>query len=1227
MSQSPSSPGLAPTPPVQDFYELRREGIGHVEKLSSNSWTDYNAHDPGITVLEALSYALTELAYRTAFPLPDLLASAPTADPLKPYQDQAFFTAREILTVNPVTTDDFRRLLIDLESVRNAWLACRPCACETTYLVWCEHHQPAMSFNRQDAPAGATEIMPLGLYDVLLELEEDPELGVLNDRKVERRFDVVGDDAELHTVTMELRFPVWPADQAELLEAFVEEGSAFDLTVVKFSRSKAEGADQVDDTSLRRNWQGVFYATFEVEYPSGTKLRLENVSFRLFGDSPARRAATVAMVEAELRDTSSQGLVGAYRRKLMRTDEALEQAKTALGSHRNLAEDFCSVKGVAVEDIAVCASIEVSADADIERVQAEAWFAIEQYLSPPIPFFTLDELLADGVPVESIFNGPQVANGFVRDEDLERADLRNTVRTSDILNRLMDIPGINSINDVVLVGYDSDGLPIAGDADPDWVNGEPRFDPGRSGAEWLLFVRPQHQPRLNRHLSRFSFSKQGLPLLVREEEALAVLSQLHGVADRPKVKDARNDLPAPAGVNRGTGEYYPVQYGFPLVYGIGPAGLPSTATPLRRAQAKQLKAYLMVFEQLLANAFAQLEHTADLFSLDPGIQQTYFAGELGPGLIDGYDDLVHALDAQALREIVESPPDFQQRRNVFLDHLLARFGEQFQDHPLLLSEREGVSHSLDRLIGDKIGFLQQYPRVSRDRGKAFDYRTACVPGNVSGLQKRISLLLGSPDLAFSWQARPSDAPSGFEHVVLLSGGQEGTVSLAPSDEVATAVAALLTEKGLAGTPGWRLDYADGRLLLEQLSGAQDTLLSDLLAAGDAATAIALRDAIIANFRDVLMEPPEHLAEWSLSERTIVVEHVLLRPKFPGDAIYPVCGTRTCDCGTDDPYSFRLTFVMPGWRGPFASSMNLRAFAERTIRQETPAHLLPKVCWVGNSEFEIDPCDPLVDALGDVIRRVAQTSSGDPLNAEAVCECASALYTVFATVFAEWFAGRETGFHVADVLRAEIDALFAADVPPGSITCTAAFSDEQWQELRDLAVRYFTTIVLDGWQFGRFEAAWCNWLAANAGIDWSEAHLREAVEAVLRRNILDDPVPDLGLCRCADAILRAFGGDFHEWMETNVASGRAPDEFSAFSPSVVTLCAGHEFKPGTAEAITGLLAARYSEYVEVSYWLRVVLELLSGLRNIYPSANLHDCDDGDDGNPIRLGQTPLGSDLR
>jgi hypothetical protein len=55
---------------------MRQKGLEYIQLLGSKFWTDYNIHDPGISILEALCYALTDLGYRTSLDIKDLLALA-----------------------------------------------------------------------------------------------------------------------------------------------------------------------------------------------------------------------------------------------------------------------------------------------------------------------------------------------------------------------------------------------------------------------------------------------------------------------------------------------------------------------------------------------------------------------------------------------------------------------------------------------------------------------------------------------------------------------------------------------------------------------------------------------------------------------------------------------------------------------------------------------------------------------------------------------------------------------------------------------------------------------------------------------------------------------------------------------------------------------------------------------------------------------------------------------
>ncbi len=99
-----------------DFEELRRTGLEHIGKLAGKIWTDHNVHDPGVTLLELICYALLDLGYRTKLPIEQILAKP------EDEEEDNFFTPAQILTCNPVTILDYRKLLMDVPSVRNAWL-------------------------------------------------------------------------------------------------------------------------------------------------------------------------------------------------------------------------------------------------------------------------------------------------------------------------------------------------------------------------------------------------------------------------------------------------------------------------------------------------------------------------------------------------------------------------------------------------------------------------------------------------------------------------------------------------------------------------------------------------------------------------------------------------------------------------------------------------------------------------------------------------------------------------------------------------------------------------------------------------------------------------------------------------------------------------------------------------------------------------------------------------
>jgi uncharacterized protein YegP (UPF0339 family) len=598
--------------------------MSFIEKLSSKVWTDYNLHDPGITMLELLCYAITDLGYRASYSIPEMMANDPQSSAPA---ELNFFTAKQILPVNPVSETDIRKIIMDVAGVKNAWLRQ---AQDYEQPVYVDRKSCTLTL---DITQGSSVLPVSGLYNVLVQFEDD------NGKK-----------------------------------------------------------QQYDD------------------------------------------------------------ILAEVRKRLMQT--------------RNLCEDYLSIMQVQYEDIALCSDIEVRQDADITKVQAKIYKILIDYFSPPVKFHTLQEMLDKGKSIDEIFEGPLLRSGFMDDDELEANDLRTTLHTSDLYNLILDIEEVVAIKMLKLIRY---------------VDGEP------TGAEeeWELQLGSFRAARLEKDRSKLMFYKGMLPFMANRARVEEELSQLEMLSDNFRKKGHENDLPIPSGDFREISDYSPVQNDFPEVYGIGPIGLSNDVSPQRKAQALQMKAYLLFYEQLLSGFLAQLANVKKLFSGNHSVDRvtvdqlrmkiqsmtqaqvaqlswsdfgilgrTYYNQQLG----EIRDLQMLFADPskynEDLQRISETPEIFSDRRNHLLDHLLARFCEDMTDYSLTLFQMNGGVSQGKLLAGlrqvhDKESLLRDYPKLSSERGKAFNYKpgdefTADNPddeglwdtANIAGLKHRVARLLG-----------------------------------------------------------------------------------------------------------------------------------------------------------------------------------------------------------------------------------------------------------------------------------------------------------------------------------------------------------------------------------------------------------------------------------------------------------------------------------------------------
>jgi len=1057
----------------------------------------------------------------------------------------------------------------------------------------------------------------------LLELDEDPELGDLNDRKILHTVNYhLPSAGKIVPLTIEVRFSDWEAEDPEKFERFGAMDAAItSVTITRFSRDQVL-AEPVTEDSFVQGWRGVFFADYTIKFKENAAAVEETLSLnaavlRFFSPNEGvKRAVIVAdLISQILEGDSLGGISGKYQRKIIKVRESVEKARFALHQTRNLCEDYCKVVAVRVQDVAVCADVEVAADADIEWVLANIYNETELYFNPPIRFYTLREMEAGAYTPDEIFDGPPLENGFIKTEELEAAQLRSVLHLSDLINRYMDIPGVLAVKDVQITLYDDLGKPQ--------LFTQP----------WTVAIPPGRLPRLYLETSRILFYKNGLPFLPRMEEMRAILAQLQGERERPKIPIAENDYPVPFGKWSDLADYMPVQHSFPLTYGIGPVGLSANAPKLRKAQATQLKAYLMPFEQIISNLLEQLAHTNELFSTDETLDRTYFGHYFDPtpakpqiaGLANLYTPPV--MTAADLQGLIEPKEVFHDRRNRFLDHMLARFGEQFRDYALMLyANSDRIELAPEKLILDKIRFLRFYPRVSAARAKAFNYNDksrVCDYRNQAGLTERISRLLGMETIKSYFTVNVTADPDEFVATFEMRNDDASPVLLLKNDLPIIAASGEQAEED-----AWEL-IGDVIANCTNLARYAGNLLKNEDSGIIAGLEPGILPADVIDFARKILE----------KERAYIVEHLLLRPKFPGDALMPVCLTDDCTfCGEEDPYSFRLTCVFQGRLEPFSLDIDLRRFADNTIRKETPSHLLPKICWIANDGSEPDPCAAIFGRIAKILQKYDKA-----LSFEAACACAEAVQQGFDVLFQPWFEGKALVFHSEFTWNTLIKTLFAS-VAKTKFPCTAAIPDAAWAEIKAAVIAHFAGLAANGFQFDRFEKAWCEWLATNADFDWPVINdlLHRQVELLLTKFLPKNTDP-AQKCLCADLLIGYFGNRFREWINARIEADLLPDAITeaAMETGVwekfaadlkLILQYDSQFCVPAAivnnaifiSALKKLLLKSYLNWTLVSHQLNVLIRIFSGLSNIYPSATLHDCDDGADDNPVRLNNTILGS---
>lgn len=104
------------------YSYLQRQTLEEVHRLSGKVWTDFNAHDPGVTLADIANYALTEMDYKLGFGTADYLTGE---DGIFEPERFGFFPPEKVYTTAPVTPEDYRKLFFaHIPELENVWVEC-----------------------------------------------------------------------------------------------------------------------------------------------------------------------------------------------------------------------------------------------------------------------------------------------------------------------------------------------------------------------------------------------------------------------------------------------------------------------------------------------------------------------------------------------------------------------------------------------------------------------------------------------------------------------------------------------------------------------------------------------------------------------------------------------------------------------------------------------------------------------------------------------------------------------------------------------------------------------------------------------------------------------------------------------------------------------------------------------------------------------------------------------
>jgi len=402
-----------------------------------------------------------------------------------------------------------------------------------------------------------------------------------------------------------------------------------------------------------------------------------------------------------------------------------------LSSHRNICEDFEHLEFLKDDKISIQADIHIKNSVMAERVLATVLHKLEDILTPEVCYYTFQELIQEGHSLDEIINGPLPKHGFIKDRDL-----KPLLREISLLNIRKAITSVEGVYRVDYLRVFQNGKEVIGTIVLEH-NHFARLDLGKGNIVKNRF--PLHLFKNNAEIELdLALMYRFLDNLSSSRASYLPLNLVFENIDDYKRAKLKRQI-----------EYHSIQYDFPNNYGLTELGDSLNISALRKAQVKQLKAYLLFFEQILADYQAQIINVRELFSIEGDIKASYFT-QLPKNIphlqsvVEGHNPTIFG---ESVKQLVDKHDSNIKRKSKAINHLLARFGETKINDIINKYYQNNNYENLanEDILKRKINFLQQYDKLSYNRNRGAytyddkkNYRYEFKPASIA---ERLQLLL------------------------------------------------------------------------------------------------------------------------------------------------------------------------------------------------------------------------------------------------------------------------------------------------------------------------------------------------------------------------------------------------------------------------------------------------------------------------------------------------------